>query len=61
VNIAKLPETLAPSLIVATGSDTKGECNMPKCTLARRSQLALVPRQEYRKSEPAHPIQVSHP
>jgi hypothetical protein len=42
-------ETIALNVIVATGSDTKGECNMPKCRLARRSQLALAHRPEYRK------------
>jgi hypothetical protein len=48
-NIAKLPE-LALNVTVATGSDTRGECNMPKWTLAvRRSKLALVRRPEYRK------------
>ena len=35
---------VALNVIVATGSDTKGECNMPKCRLARRSQLALARR-----------------
>jgi hypothetical protein len=40
---------IALNVIVATGSDTRGECNMPKCTLARFSQLALVRRPEYRK------------
>ena len=37
---------IALNVIVATGSDTRGECNMPKCTLARRSQLALALRRE---------------
>ena len=31
------------------GIDARGECNVPKCTLARRSQLALTRRPEYRK------------
>ena len=52
---------VALSPIVARGSDTKGECNMPKCMLGLRSQLALLPRREYRKLESAHPNQVSHP
>jgi len=34
----------ALNVIVATGSDTRGVCNTPKCTLAvRRPQLALAP------------------
>ena len=40
---------VALNVIVATGSDTRGECNMPKCTLARHSQLALTLRPEYRR------------
>ena len=43
---------IALNVIVATGSDTRGECNMPKCTLARRSLLALARRREYRKEFP---------
>jgi hypothetical protein len=50
----------ANAQIVATGT-AKGECNMTKCTITRRLQLALVPRREYRKPGSAHPIQVSHP
>ena len=41
---------IALNVIVATGSNTRGECNIPKWTLAvRRSQLALAYRPEYRK------------
>ena len=43
------PTTIALNATVATGSNTRGECNMPKWTLAvRRSQLALGRRPEYR-------------
>ena len=38
---------VALNVIVATGIEIRGECNMQKCTLARHSQLALAPRQEY--------------
>src|SRR6516165_11156780 len=44
------PTTIALNVTVATGSNTRGECNMPKWTLAvRRSQLALARHQEHRK------------
>ena len=48
------------NVIVATGSDTRGECNRPKCTLARRSQLALARRPEYQTSEYLRRFQRSH-
>jgi len=51
---------IALNVIVATGSDTRGVCNTPKCTLARRSQLALARRPEYQTSEYLRRFQRSH-
>ena len=42
-------EAVALSVIVATGTDARGECNTPKYTLARHSQLALPRRPEHRR------------
>ena len=39
----------ALNVIVATGTDARGECNTPKYTLARHSQLALARRREHRR------------
>ena len=52
---------IALNVIVATGSYTRGECNMPKCTLARRSQLALALRRECRKLKSSRQVQFGHP
>jgi len=51
---------IALNVIVGTGSNTRGECNMPKCELARRSQLAQARRPEYQTSEYLRGFQRSH-